>query len=624
MRGFRLNTAHVPSLAGYSVAIMASIALLGWVFRDPTLQGPGLGFVAMKVNTALGLLLMGLALVRRDHRDAKIYSIAVCALGALSIAEYVTKIDLGIDQLLFSDALSPIFPGRVSRLTSVGFVLAGIALALMESNRKSMRDLSRTLAFITGGIGVASLLGYSFDENRLRQLIPNRTVALGAALSFVISGAGVIYANFSESGISRIHANNAAGRMLRRLLPAAIIFPYLIVLAAEAAAKHFGWGSGVFLAVVSAGVVLTLVSTIFGYAEAVEREELTRRESEQRFRVVADTAPVMVWQSATDKLCDYFNKTWLEFTGRTIQQELGDGWAEGVHPEDFEVCLETYISSFDKREPFTMHYRLRRFDGEYRWVMDNGVPRFAQDGSFAGYIGSCIDVTEQRLAEEALADFGRRLIHAQEEERTWIAQEIHDDYQQRLAMLAIQLEELALAPHLPRHETTRRLSDLCGRVTELGHDLHSLAHRLHSSTLQSAGLIPGLRSLCAEFTEHFGISAIFVAQNVPDYIPDGVALCLFRVAQEALQNVKKHSGATAAEVRVTGIEGKIHLSISDHGNGFSPTVVSSRAGIGIRSMHERIRHVGGRLELNTQPMKGSQIDVWVPIELHQHALNHVA
>jgi PAS domain S-box-containing protein len=133
-----------------------------------------------------------------------------------------------------------------------------------------------------------------------------------------------------------------------------------------------------------------------------KRAEAEVRESEARFRLVADSAPVMIWMSGTDKLCTYFNKPWLDFTGRSIDRELGNGWAEGVDPEDLQKCLDTYIQSFDRREAFKMEYRLRRHDGEFRWVLDIGVPRFNPDGSFAGYIGSCIDVTEQRLAQEQL------------------------------------------------------------------------------------------------------------------------------------------------------------------------------------------------------------------------------
>jgi len=142
-------------------------------------------------------------------------------------------------------------------------------------------------------------------------------------------------------------------------------------------------------------------------------QDITQRrkaeESERRFRLVADSAPVLIWMSGTDKLCSYFNKPWLDFTGRPLEQELGNGWAEGVHPDDLKRCLNTYTQSFDLRQEFRMEYRLRRHDGEYRWISDIGVPRWNDDASFAGYIGSCIDVTERKVTEEALRDLNRSL-----------------------------------------------------------------------------------------------------------------------------------------------------------------------------------------------------------------------
>jgi PAS domain S-box-containing protein len=149
---------------------------------------------------------------------------------------------------------------------------------------------------------------------------------------------------------------------------------------------------------------ITMVQDI----DAVKRAEIAIRESEERFRLMADAAPVMIWLSGTDKLCTWFNKPWLEFVGRTMEQELGNGWAENVHPDDFDRCLMTYTTAFDARRNFSMEYRLRRRDGEFRWILDDGVPRFGPAGEFTGYIGSCIDITERRRVEERLRDADRR------------------------------------------------------------------------------------------------------------------------------------------------------------------------------------------------------------------------
>ena len=137
-------------------------------------------------------------------------------------------------------------------------------------------------------------------------------------------------------------------------------------------------------------------------------------ESEQRFRSVADSAPVLIWISGTDKLCNYFNEPWLDFTGRTLEEELGNGWTEGVHAEDLSGCLKTYTTSFAARREFRMEYRLRRRDGEYRWLLDHGVPRVAASGEFLGYIGSCIDITEFRSATERIREQANLLDHARD------------------------------------------------------------------------------------------------------------------------------------------------------------------------------------------------------------------
>jgi two-component system, LuxR family, sensor kinase FixL len=132
-------------------------------------------------------------------------------------------------------------------------------------------------------------------------------------------------------------------------------------------------------------------------------------ESEARFRTMADTAPVMIWMAGPDKLCNFFNKPWLEFTGRSLEQEMGNGWADGVHPDDLQRCLKIYTEAFDARQPFVMQYRLRRHDGEYRWISDQGVARYDAQRNFAGYIGSCVDVTELIDKDVALRESEERM-----------------------------------------------------------------------------------------------------------------------------------------------------------------------------------------------------------------------
>jgi PAS domain S-box-containing protein len=345
------------------------------------------------------------------------------------------------------------------------------------------------------------------------------------------------------------------------------------------------------------------------------KSEKAVRESEERFRLVANTAPVLIWMSGRDKLFTYFNQPWLEFTGLPMEVQLGNGWAEFVHPEDWKSFMDTYTVRFDRREQFHREYRLRRRDGEYRWVLDIGVPRLNPDGSFAGYIGSCIDVTERKIAQDALAALSGRLIEAQDEERKRIAREIHDDYNQRLAVLAIDLEELAENVGESSGEGSQKVHELFNRISELGADLHSLSHRLHSSTLESLGLVAGLKAFCAEFSDQQGIQVDFASENVPRGIPGDMALCIFRIAQEALRNVKRHSGANRAEVRLEWSDNSLHLSVFDRGRGFDSNKPSVECGIGIRSMEERLRLLGGQLEIHTRPMEGSRIHAWLPFKI---------
>jgi len=345
-----------------------------------------------------------------------------------------------------------------------------------------------------------------------------------------------------------------------------------------------------------------------------KRAEQAVLESERRFRLVANTAPVMIWTSGVDKLCDYLNQPWLEFTGRPLAAELGNGWTEGVHPDDLKACMDTYTTAFDARQPFEMQYRLRRHDGEYRWVLDSGVPRFSGDNSFAGYIGSCIDITDRKLAEETLSTVGRRLIQAQEEERSRIARELHDDINQRLALLANGLQEFERVTSGNNDRSqSKDLHDLWQLTSEIATDIQHMSHQLHPSKLQYLGLAATLRDLCHEFSVLHKIEVECVVQDPPEDLERSTSLNLFRVVQESLRNVAKHSHAHHVKVEFTCESGVIQLRVSDDGVGFEPELTRNKHGLGLISMRERLRSVGGTLSIWSKPSLGTQVEGHVPV-----------
>jgi PAS domain S-box-containing protein len=356
------------------------------------------------------------------------------------------------------------------------------------------------------------------------------------------------------------------------------------------------------------------IGMVVGFLDDTQRRlaNLAMRESEERFRVVANAAPVMIWMSGTDKLCTYFNEPWLKFTGRSMELETGNGWAEGVHPEDFKMCLSTYVNAFDRREPFEMEYRLRRNDGEYRWVLERGVPRFKVDSSFEGYIGSCYDVTERKSAEEALSSVSRRLIEAHEEERTWISRELHDDFNQRIALLKVKLDRM-------RDQSSAKvdlgpgLEEISALISDLGSDIQALSHRLHSSKLEYLGIEAAAASFCKELSQQHDVRITFRCRYLPTKLPREISLCLFRVLQEGLQNAVKHSGAPEMEVQLEGKSDEIRLTVQDTGTGFDPEAALRKHGLGLTSMRERLKLVGGQLSVESKPGQGTTIQATIPL-----------
>jgi PAS domain S-box-containing protein len=363
-----------------------------------------------------------------------------------------------------------------------------------------------------------------------------------------------------------------------------------------------------------AALVICLVQIVLIAALFIQRTWLAvaRQDHDSRFRDVAD-APVMIWMSGHDGVYDYFSKKWLEFTGRSVEQEGNGGWLEGVHPKDREKFVLNYSDNFEARLEFTIEFRLRRSDGQYRWVLNLGVPRYDASDQFVGYIGCCIDIEERRAAEATVLEVSGQLITAQEQERAHIARELHDNLSQRMAMLEIGLQQLKGKPSELSHAAKRHLNDVEKIANEISSDIHHLSHRLHPSKLHNLGLVVALHGLCNEISKQSTVKIHFTYGAVPRDLPGDISLCLYRISQEALNNVVRHSSAREATLELSRTNQMIGLCISDAGLGFNPEQVQEKAGLGLVSMRERLRLVGGQLSITSEPFHGTRVCAQVPL-----------
>ena len=582
--------------------------------------------------------------------------------------------------------------------------------------------------------------------------------------------------------------------------------------------------------------------------------------SDESFRFVADIVPFLIWMSDADKRCTYVNASWTAFTGRSLEAVLRDGWRDSIHPDDLPPRLEVMTAKFERREPFTAEYRLKRRDGEYRWVLDTAIPLFALDGALTGYVGSSVDITERKQLEESLRrkeselteaqrlaaigswqwnaatdeviwsdelfriaglepgspaalasnhphlyppehweriarcaeeamrsgtpyaldvemisggsrrwvtargeaqrdadgrilglrgtvqditerkqreqsldlfrsliersndslevvdarthrfldvnektcrDLGytreellsltvqdvnptatdealervarlceqtgfalfesvyrrkdgsvfpvelnikpvtlddrryyvtvcrditerkrveelsaserRRLIEAQEAERARIARDLHDDIGQRLALLSIGLQQLQTSARHPASGLAESIETLERQTVEISADVHALSYQLHPSKLDLLGVVPAIRGFCSEISARQKVDVDFTYQGVPGTLRPDIAICLFRVLQEALQNAVRHSSAARFSVNLKGTPNAISLTVRDTGRGFDPASVSRDGGLGLTSMRERLKLVAGELLIESQPALGTTIVAHVPL-----------
>jgi PAS domain S-box-containing protein len=370
------------------------------------------------------------------------------------------------------------------------------------------------------------------------------------------------------------------------------------------------WKRGRRYFVVGITVIFVQAFLILGliWQRARKRKaESVLRESENRFRVMADSTPSLIWMCDDKGKVTYLNEQRLLFTGARPGAGYGDCWTARVHPDDLINVQDGFSKALKDHKSFSKEYRLRRADGVYRWMFDVAAPRFNGDGSFAGFIGSAADVTDQKVAREALETLSGQLIAAQEKERSRLARELHDDICQRLAMISFKIEKATKGWGSGQLTVGNQLEEIWKQCSNLTGDVQSLSHELHPSILYNLGLATAIRSFCREVAEQNDAVVEFISSNIPDFLPREVSLSLFRVVQEALHNAVKYSGQKHFEVQLHGTDGEIELKVSDKGIGFDTASIRSGRGLGLVSMAERIHHINGSFDIDTQPNAGTRI-----------------
>ena len=361
-----------------------------------------------------------------------------------------------------------------------------------------------------------------------------------------------------------------------------------------------------------------LIGALLWQRARKRKAEAVLRESEKRFRVMADTTPSLVWMCDSKGTVTYLNERRTAFTGPDPDVGHGDTWIketwiEYVHPDDRRNFEDVVSQGLKDRQPFSNEYRLRRSDGAYRWMFDVASPRLNGDGSFAGFIGSAIDVTDQKVAQQALEKVSGQLIEAQEKERSRIARDLHDDICQRLALLSMELDQANRGAPESTDATKQRLREIRQHCSEIAVDVQSLSHELHSSRLDYLGITAAIRGFCAEFSRQHEVSIEFTDTDVPADIPREISLCLFRVTQEALHNAVKYSGVRDFRVELAAMAEEIQLAVSDRGRGFDVEAARKNQGLGLVSMQERVHLVHGSLFVESESGKGTKVLAVVPL-----------
>lgn len=368
--------------------------------------------------------------------------------------------------------------------------------------------------------------------------------------------------------------------------------------------------------IASLAFILTQALLIAGLLRQRARKrkmEAGLRESEERFRAMSDASPLLIWMSDAQGKITYLNDRWIAFIGREQQTGSGDIWMEYIHPDDAKNSMDIYRQALKDQRSFSNECRMRNSDGVYRWMFNVASPRGNGNGGFAGFIGTAIDVTDQKLAQQALEKVSGQLIEAQEQERSRIARELHDDICQRLALLSMGIDQANMVSDDSSANMKQNLREIGQLCHEIANDVQGLSHQLHSSVLDYLGLAMAISTLCEELSRQYDITINFMQRNVRKQLPKDISLCLFRITQEALHNAVKYSGVRTFTVDLCESGDTIQLVVMDQGAGFDVEEAMKKGGLGLVSMQERAHLVRGTISVESKPGEGTKILAVVPL-----------
>jgi PAS domain S-box-containing protein len=338
--------------------------------------------------------------------------------------------------------------------------------------------------------------------------------------------------------------------------------------------------------------------------------EQALRENEQRLRLATGAGKMysFEWDLKTDEVLrspEHTKVLGLTEPLRTTHEQF----LTRIHPGDLPNFIASIAGLTPENPTAEAIFRVTRSDGALVWLKSSGRAFFDSEDRMLRVVGMVADINDLKRAEESLAGMTRKLIQAQEQERARIGRELHDDINQRLAMLSLELEQLGENPS----DLPSRVQEVRNRINEISNDVQALSHDLHSSKMEYLGVVAGIKSWCKEFSQRRKMSIDF-RSDISSLIPAEVGLSLLRVVQEASHNAMKHSGVRRIDVELREESNQIHLVIKDIGRGFDLEESAQGTGLGLTSMRERVRLMNGTMSIDSEPMEGTTIYVRVPLE----------